>query len=581
VTERSYGTATLRGSTWEVEAEPHVAMALKRWFKKSDRGAAGKLKLSNTPDVCRDLEWFAGRYPLAFSPDFALRSGASQHRERILRVQDFLGDTFRPRSFVGMAIQPRTYQARNAEVCFAQGGLLVADELGLGKTCTAITLLSNPECRPAVVVCPVHLQRQWVDEVLKFAPSLQVHVVKRSAPYPLPLFFGQGPDVVVCPYSKLAHWSQVLAAYAKAVIFDECHELRRDSSQKYDAAEAIGEKAQFRMGLSATPVFNYGGEIYNILSVLTPGRLGTREEFNREWCKSPTSQGQFPLKDPRAFGSWARDEGLIVRHTRTEVGRELPPVITTIQTVEADASVLDRLEGDAATLARIILKEHQDSRGEKMQAAEEFSNKLRQAIGIAKAPFVADFVRLLVESGEQVLLAGWHREVYGIWEKKLAGIPIAYYTGSESPAQKDESKRRFLKGEAKVMFISLRSGAGLDGLQTSCKVVVVGELDWSPAVHEQLIGRLHRDGQEVPVLAYYLVAETGADPIIAQVLGLKRSQVEGIREPKHAIVQPLNSDPDRMKHLAADFLKRRHHLEQEPPLPALLLAQWGPREGAA
>jgi hypothetical protein len=49
-------------------------------------------------------------------------------------------------------------------------------------------------------------------------------------------------------------------------------------------------------------------------------------------------------------------------------------------------------------------------------------NLLRQATGIAKAPFVADFVRLLVESGEKVLLYGWHREVYSIWRDKLKDL---------------------------------------------------------------------------------------------------------------------------------------------------------------
>src|SRR5579884_3848269 len=45
--------------------------------------------------------------------------------------------------------------------------------------------------------------------------------------------------------------------------------------------------------------------------------------------------------------------------------------------------------------------------------------------------------------------------------------------------------------------MSLRSGAGLDGLQEDCTVGVFGELDWSPEQHRQCIGRLDRDGQTV------------------------------------------------------------------------------------
>ena len=81
-------------------------------------------------------------------------------------------------------------------------------------------------------------------------------------------------------------------------------------------------------------------------------------------------------------------------------------------------------------------------------------------------------------------------------------------------------------------MISLRAGAGLDGLQYSgCRTIVFGELDWSPGVHEQNIGRVHRDGQPDPVVAYYLVADDGADPIMVETLGLKQDQVDGIRNP--------------------------------------------------
>ncbi len=550
----TYGTAVLHGDRWHIEADPHVALAIKRWFKRSDKGTPGKVVLSNTIDVCRDLEWFCLRYPLEVRPVEALAAGAEQHRETILRVEEFLGDTWTPRQAYPMALQPRTYQARSAEICRAKGFLLCADEVGLGKTCTAITLLADPSARPAVVVTLTHLPRQWAREVLRFAPGLQVHIVKKGTPYPLPLFFGQGPDVVIVPYSKLAGWGQILGAYARTVVFDEIQELRRPESQKYMGAQALVASAAYRLGLSATPVYNYGDEIRAIFEILKPGMLGSREEFLREWCKPIGIAGKYALKEPRSFGSFLRETGALVRHTRKEVGRELPPVLSIVQHVSSDAEALDRIEGDAAALARLVLAATEKTKGEKFQASQELSNLLRQATGIAKAPYVADFVRLLVESGERVLLAGWHREVYGIWEKKLAGLRIAYYTGTETVAQKDEARRKFVAGEIDVLFISLRSGAGLDGLQEAGKVVVLGELDWSPGVHEQVIGRIARDGQAEPVVAYYMVADEGSDPVIAQVLGLKRQQVEGIRNPDLGLIEKITTDVDRVKRLAEAYL---------------------------
>src|ERR1043165_5129308 len=60
---------------------------------------------------------------------------------------------------------------------------------------------------------------------------------------------------------------------------------------------------------------------------------------------------------------------------------------------------------------------------------------------------------------------------------------------------------------------------------------VDGELDWSPQVHKQCIGRLNRDAQESPVTAVYLHAAGGSDPVILQTLGVKRAQSEGIINP--------------------------------------------------
>jgi SNF2 family DNA or RNA helicase len=130
------------------------------------------------------------------------------------------------------------------------------------------------------------------------------------------------------------------------------------------------------------------------------------------------------------------------------------------------------------------------------------------------------------------------------------------YTGSETPAEKLKAKESFVKGEASILILSLRSGAGLDGLQEVASSIVFGELDWSPGVLEQCIGRVARDGQKKSVVAYFLVAEDGADPVIAETLGLKREQIEGIRNPNQDLIEKLDTTGDRTKKLAEFYLNR-------------------------
>jgi hypothetical protein len=106
-------------------------------------------------------------------------------------------------------------------------------------------------------------------------------------------------------------------------------------------------------------------------------------------------------------------------------------------------------------------------------------------------------------------------------------------------------------------MMSLRSGAGLDGLQHVCRVAVFGELDWSPGMHDQCIGRLYRDGQEDSVLAYFLLSDQGADPVMAEVLNLKRMQSEPLRDPDAPLVEQQQVDEHRVRRLAEDLLRRR------------------------
>lgn len=105
--------------------------------------------------------------------------------------------------------------------------------------------------------------------------------------------------------------------------------------------------------------------------------------------------------------------------------------------------------------------------------------------------------------------------------------------------------------------MSNRAGVGIDGLQQVCATAVIGELDWSPGVHEQFVGRIHRDGQPRPVMAYFLIADCGSDPLVSQVLGLKRDQVEGIRNPHGDGLERLQTDGGHLKRLAEIYLAKK------------------------
>jgi len=559
------------GRYWYLLVEPQVRARAKRVFPRMDQKAGDLVTISNVPEHCRDLEWFIQRYPVDVSPEHldALRQGAEQHRDMEVRLADLLAARIPP-AHVELAKPAREYQLFAATACEIRGGLLLADDVGVGKTISGIIPMMDARNLPATFVCESHLARQMESKLLEFAPGLQTHRVRKGSPYELrtkrprlSLRPDRLPDVFVISYHMLRGWADLLGEIVRYNVFDECQRLRSSASQIYGAAQHVAGKARMNMGLSATPIYNYGSEFFWVVNCLLPGALGTRAEFVREWC----GDGQF-LTDTDRFGNYLRREGIMIRRTRRDVGREIPECQRIPHMIETDHKVLEKLTGDAANLARIILSHNEQFRGQLMQASGEFDALMRQATGVAKAPYVAEFVRLLIESGETVIVFAWHREVYRILCDRLKEHRPLMYTGSESPAQKEQVRRMMIKRERSLLLMSLRAGAGVDGLQEICRTGVFAEIDWSPGVHDQCIGRFHRDGQPEPVVAYFLLSDDGTDPIMAEVNGIKLEQREGVINPGGPLVERIETGEHHLRRLARELLERRGEPIPEPKEPA-------------
>lgn len=553
--EETFGEIEMAAGWLKIKSDPFVRMKIMRLFPAMKDDGKGVLRLKATAPNAEDVLWMLGRWPHRSRPGVMpwLRSTTADLKARRAAGKNVLAGHYT--LDIRTALPLREYQVQAVELTFATPGLLVGDDVGLGKTATAIgIILAHP--MPALVVCPVHLQKQWCDQIQKFAPGLRCHIIRKMEEYQLPEH-----DVTIITYHKLPAWAQRRQWHT--VVYDEVHELRGNDTEKGRAARFLAEVCKVRVGLSATPVFNYAGQIYNIISALMPGLLGTWDEFAREWKCDDKGR----LQDPVALGQWLRAQMVYLRRTRAEVGRELPEEESIQHTVEHNPKIMDEFNRLGRQLAKKVLE---GSFTEKGIAARELDARLRQITGLAKAPFVADFVTGLVENGEKVILAGWHREVYDVWKAKFneAGVKFALYTGSESVTQKLNAKARFIGGdqvkpddEVQVLILSLRSGEGLDGLQTVCKTVVFGELDWSPQRHHQLIGRARRDGMDMTsrVTAFFLVAESGSDPIVAQVLGAKWKSATAVTDPDKLNKEEDFAQPEvqsRVALLAKDWLSR-------------------------
>lgn len=545
---RTYGHLSLCDAGWRIEGvPPHISMRLKQIFPRIARTAVPPFTLTDSDAVCADLIWFMARYPLSVSPaDLAhLRAQKTLFEDSRAAFERIMLPDFKPSASVGFreGMQPYPYQAQAIEIAKLRRRLLLLDDVGLGKTISALGVLCDPAFRPAAIVVEPHLAEQWLEEYVETFTTLRAHIITKTKPYDLPW-----ADLYIFKYSNIFGWTDIAnTGLFKAVVFDEIQSLRGgQGTSKGRAAKVFADRADLRLGLTATPIYNYGAEIFEVVQFIEPGALGTPFEFTVEWCGN-----QGAVKDPKALGTYLREIQLVVRRTEEEVSGQMPPVNVLSHVVDHDEEVA----GEATDRARqLAIKVTSGSFVERGSAARELDAFARHTTGVAKAKSVAAYVRVLLSAGVPVLLTGWHRDVYDTWLDDLAEFKPLLYTGSESTSQKNAAKRAFIAGESNLLILSLRSGAGLDGLQLRCSTVVFGELDWSPQVHKQVIGRLRRPGQTKQVDAIYLHSDFGSDPLMIEVLGVKASQARNIVDPL-AGAEVVFSDESRIHALAKSYLE--------------------------
>ena len=525
---RTYGTLSYnrRSKCWTVKADPAVTEMCKRLFPGSAGSKRGEARFTAHRRMVGDLMWLMLRYPLEINArDRAVWDKAVQEtRDHAIRkaIASKLPERMTPPegTFTG---ELRPFQQEGLAFLLQHDRCLLADEMGLGKPVQALSYLASTDSFPALVIPPAHLTRNWTEEASRFlrihGEKPRIHVIRGLKPYELP-----EADIYIMHYLLLRGWKEVLPTLGfKAVIFDEVQELRHTGTEKYSAASLLSESCERVIGLSGTPIYNTGGEIWNVINILDYHFLGDWESFSREWCYG---YGNAVVVKPALLGDYLRQEGLMLRRTKQEVLKELPPKRRAVQELDWNDKLYAQLmapvlpdvirwktDGTLTASARAMLE-------------ESISQHVRQATGIAKAPYVCQFVRALLDSGEKVLLFAHHHAVMDIYRQELKHYRPGFITGRETISAKSDAVERFMSGKTDVLCISLRAASGLNLQRATC--VVFGELDWSPAVHSQAEDRAHRMGQEDSLLCYYLVAPQGSDAAMQEALGLKVSQFVGL-----------------------------------------------------
>ncbi|WP_051018469.1 SNF2-related protein [Bartonella queenslandensis] len=173
-------------------------------------------------------------------------------------------------------------------------GVLLADEVGLGKTIEASLVIAQKWAerrRKILLIVPAMLRSQWSQELLeKFnLPSYVLESVSYKADKKEGIAnpFNQDERVVICSYEfASSKASDLKSVQWDLVIFDEAHKLRniwKDEGAKIAKTLQEALEGRKKILLSATPLQNSLLELYGLISVIDPHFFGNVHVFKMNY----------------------------------------------------------------------------------------------------------------------------------------------------------------------------------------------------------------------------------------------------------------------------------------------------------
>ncbi|MGR5933392.1 SNF2-related protein [Enterobacter asburiae] len=175
-----------------------------------------------------------------------------------------------------------------------QQGVLLADEVGLGKTIEAALVLCQhwaERRRRLVIVCPAALRKQWAQELAeKFAlPStvLDTAAIKSSGVSPRTYLANTaGKKVMIMSYHFAAKLADDLVTVPwDLVVIDEAHKLRNShrASNRIGQALKLAFNGRRKVLLTATPLQNSLMELYGLSTLLDEHLFGDEKAFRKQF----------------------------------------------------------------------------------------------------------------------------------------------------------------------------------------------------------------------------------------------------------------------------------------------------------
>src|SRR5229473_2612263 len=249
----------------------------------------------------------------------------------------------------GHAIKELPHQIDVAQRVLRQmgGRAILADEVGLGKTIEASIIYKELAirglARRALILTPASLVGQWQGE-------LEEKFFER---FDTPTDPDDWPRVTKAIVShdrarSRRHAEEILRHRWDLVIVDEAHKVKSQRGATYQFIEKI--ERDFILLLTATPLQNDLRELYNLVTLLRPGQLGTWPEFRAVHLVA--GDHRMP-KDPAALRVLTHEVMIRTRRTSVIDDLNLPPRRARHPEVRMTKAEADLYQGTTEFLRRL------------------------------------------------------------------------------------------------------------------------------------------------------------------------------------------------------------------------------------
>ncbi|ULT59900.1 DEAD/DEAH box helicase [Neobacillus drentensis] len=414
------------------------------------------------------------------------------------------------------------------------GKAILADEVGLGKTIEAGLILKEYMIRGLVkkvlILVPASLVTQWAIELNSkfFIPA----ITQRKS------YVWEQCDVVVSSIDTAKrdpHRDIIYKQDYDLIIIDEAHKLKNNKTKNYEFVQNL--KKKFCLLLTATPIQNRIEEIFNLVSLLKPGHLGSESAFYEKYKRDARS-----LNDNEHLKELVNK--VMIRNRRADTGiewtkRQVETIPIEFSPAEKDLyesiSMLKN-EGDWAqtsafsvmtlqreacssreavfyTLKNMLQKKEEPTPGFEEQI-QFLINKVEAVQQNSKAEKALELIQ---QVNDKVIIFTEYRatQMYLQWYLKQHGISSVPFRGGFKRGKKDWMRELFQK-HAQVLIATEAGGEGIN-LQF-CNHIINFDLPWNPMRLEQRIGRIHRLGQEKDVMIYNFAIKGTVEEHILKLL---------------------------------------------------------------